>query len=380
MRIALAALLTLGVGCNRAPMQWPTSGWQTSAPAGQGLDPAALKTLDDAFARGDHGYVNSFLLIRHGHVVYEASYPHDYQSLFQSAPDQTRGAYNYYDPDWHPFYRGTALHTMQSVSKSVTSALIGIAIRRGQISGVDAKALPFFDGYTVASDPRRQSWTLRHLLTMTAGVQWEEIALPYTDPGNTCAAMEASQNWEQFVLNQPMSADPGTSFVYNSGATQLLSEVVRKSTGMHADAYAAEHLFRPLGITEYSWKHTPTGHADTEGGLYLMPRDLAKIGLLYLRDGVWEDTRILPVGWVTASTTAQVTTGGDPRGLDYGFQWWVERNAARASYAAVGYGGQRLVVIPDADIIAVFTGWTIFGTPPLDVRFAVERLRGMARP
>src|SRR5262249_29708238 len=132
------------------------------------------------------------------------------------------------------------------ISKSVTSALIGIAIRRGEIPGVDTNVLPYLDGYKVGDDPRRRSWTLRHLLTMTAGIEWEEVALPYTDMANNGALMGASTDWVQFVLDQRMAVDPGTTFVYNSGATQILSQVLKKATGMHADSYAAEHLFKPL--------------------------------------------------------------------------------------------------------------------------------------
>jgi CubicO group peptidase (beta-lactamase class C family) len=179
--LSILLLALLGSACRVESMSWPTTGWKTSTPADQGVDPAALKELDNEFARGDHGYIDGFLLIRHGYVVYEKSYEHNYDGLFSSAPDKTRGPYNYYDANWHPFYQGGTLHTMQSISKSVTSALIGIAIQRGEIPGVETNVLSYFDGYKILNDPRRRSWTLRHLLTMTAGIQWEEVALPYTD-------------------------------------------------------------------------------------------------------------------------------------------------------------------------------------------------------
>jgi CubicO group peptidase (beta-lactamase class C family) len=381
MRIVLILLLALlgTTACRAEPVSWPTTGWKTSTPADQGIDPTALNELDNEFAIGKHGYVDGFLLIRHGYVVHEKSYEHDYDDLFSSAPNKTRGPYNYYDPSWHPFYQGGTLHTIQSITKSVTSALVGIAIERGDIPGVESSVLSYFAEYKILDDWRRRAWTLRHLLTMTAGIQWEEVALPYSDPANTCALMEASTDWAQFVLDQPMATEPGHTFVYNSGATQLLSQVLKKATGMHADAYAAEYLFKPLGISDFHWKHTPTGHADTEGGLYLLPRDLAKIGYLYLHEGVWEGNRILPQGWVEASTTAQTSTGSDARGLDYGYLWWVERTPDGPAYVGLGYGGQRLVVVPELDFIAVFTGWNIYGTAPLDTRVALARLRRMVK-
>ena len=138
--------------------------------------------------------------------------------------------------------------------------------------------------------------------------------------------MEGKDDWVRYVLEQPMAEDPGKTFVYNSGATELLSYLIWKATGKQADDYAKEHLFAPLGI-EYFWKRTPKGLADTEGGLYLAPRDLAKIGHLYMKDGVWNGRRILPEGWARASTRA--ATRDDEKGYGYGYQWWVIPRGAR---------------------------------------------------
>ncbi len=352
---------------------FPTKGWPISRPAAEGLDAAVLDRLDAELSSGKHGYVDGLLVIRHGRVVYEKSYRHDYGKLFETAPDRVPGPYNYYDPAWYPYEHGSDLHTMQSVSKSVTSALVGIAIRRGEISGVDVKALPYFSGYRVAPDARRERMTLRDMLTMTAGIRWDETTIDYTDPANSCARMEASRDWIQFVLDQPMAAEPGSTFVYSSGVTELLSEVLRKATGKHADAYAAEHLFGPLGIERFYWKKTPSGHPDTEGGLYLRPRDLAKIGYLYLRDGVWDGKRILPEGWVRASTAPHADSSGDMARTKYGYQWWVLPGAP-AAFAGIGYGGQLLVVVPQRELIAVLTGWNIYDKPALTARFVLDRV------
>lgn len=356
------------------PASWPTKAWSTSTPEAQGLDPAALALLDREFREGRHGYVDGMLVVRHGQVVFERSYPQDYDRLFagRGAP----GLYNYYDPEWHPFWKRGQLHTMQSVSKSVTSALVAIAIRRGELPGVDAKLLPYLTAYEVKPDPRRDRITLRDVLTMTTGIRWDESSSSYTTATNDCALMEATEDWIQYVLDQPMAEEPGRQFVYNSGATQLLSHVIQKATGMPADDYAKRHLFGPLGI-EYSWKRTPKGLADTEGGLYLRPRDLAKLGLLYLRDGVWEGKRVLPEGWVRDSTAWHVPTSRVGRG--YGYKWWVlsrKGPGAYDAYAALGYGGQQLIVVPELELIAVFTGWNIYDKPALDPQLALERVLG----
>jgi len=357
-----------------APATWPTRTWPESTPKAEGMDPAPLDAFDRELAAGKSGYVDSMLVIRHGKVVYEKTYDHakDYARLFEGkgAP----GIYNYYDPGWHPYYKGTRLHTMQSVSKSVTSALIGIAIRRGEIPGVDVGVMPYFADFKIPPDLRRDRMKLRDVLTMTAGIRWDEESTEYTDPANNCAVMEGKEDWVRYVLEQPMAQEPGKVFVYNSGATELLSYLLWKATGKQADDYAKQHLFGPLGIDFY-WKRTPRGLADTEGGLYLAPRDLAKIGYLYLKDGVWDGKRILPEGWVAASTRASTRT---PDGsYSYGYQWWIMPGQGAGShdaYAGWGYGGQLLIVVPDLELLAVFTGWNIYDKPSLDPSFALSRV------
>jgi CubicO group peptidase (beta-lactamase class C family) len=354
---------------------WPTKGWKNATPESQGVDATALKALDAEIGSGAHGYIDGMLVIKNGFVVYEASYSHDYDALFE-APDGPRGPYNYYDPDWHPYYEKGPLHTMQSVSKSVTSALIGIAIGRGQIPGVDVKVLPYFSRFQTRKDPGWAAITLEDLLTMTSGIEWDESTVTYTDPRNSCARMEASDDWIQFVVGEPMAATPGERYVYNSGVTMLLAQILLEATGEHADVYAEKNLFGPLGIESYYWKKTPPGLLDCEGGLYLTPRDLAKIGYLYQHDGRWEGKRILPEGWVTASTKPAVTAD-DERGYKYGYQWWLLPNdGGKEPYvaAARGYGGQYLLVVPEHDLIAVFTGWNIYDKPPLNPKLALDRV------
>ncbi len=354
---------------------WPTKGWKTSTPEVQGLDPAVLKAFDAELGSGAHGYVDGMLVVKNGFVVYEASYTHDYDALFEKEGG-ARGPYNYYDPDWHPYYEKGPLHTMQSVSKSVTSALIGIAIGQGKIPGVEVKVLPYFARFQTREDPGWAAMTLGDLLTMTSGIEWDESTVTYTDPKNSCARMEASDDWIQFVVGEPMAATPGERFVYNSGVTMLLAQILLEATGDQADVYAEKHLFGPLGIDSYYWKKTPTGLLDCEGGLYLTTRDLAKIGYLYQHDGIWEGKRGLPEGWVAASTKPAVTAG-EESAYQYGYQWWLLPNdGGKAPYvaAARGYGGQYLLVVPERDLIAVFTGWNIYDQPALNPKLALHRV------
>jgi CubicO group peptidase (beta-lactamase class C family) len=371
-------MLGAALGTAGAEPAWPTRGWPLSSPEAEGLDAAALDALDAEFARGDHGFVDSMLVVRHGRLVYERGYRHDYAARFDPRRDGAPGVYNYYDPEWHPYHKGSELHTLQSVSKSVTSLLVGIAIGRGELPGVEAPLLDQLKAYKASGDPRQARMRIRHVLSMTTGIGWDEDSVPYTDPANSCARMEASRDWVQFVLDQPMAEEPGSRFVYNSGATQLLSAVLRQATGAPADDYAREQLFEPLGIARFHWKRTPTGLPDTEGGLYLAPRDLAKLGLLLLKDGVWEGRRLLPEGWVRDSTASSVgVEAAADKPYDYGFKWWLvpESTSWPRAIVALGYGGQRLIVVPSLDLVAVFTGWNVWERPALSAHLALARLR-----
>jgi len=376
MGLLLSAFVLAAAARFPAPQ---ADGWAESTPEREGLDRAALAAFDAELAAGKHGYVDSMLVIRHGRVAYEKTYDWSKEYVRLFAGKGAPGIYNYYDPGWHPYYKGTRLHTMQSVSKSVTSALVGIAIARGEIPGVDVKVMPYFRDFGIPPDPRRDAMTLRDVLTMTTGIRWDEESADYTDPRNNCAVMEGKDDWVRYVLEQPMAEQPGKAFVYNSGATELLSYLIWKTTGRQADDYAKEHLFGPLGI-DFHWKRTPKGLADTEGGLYLAPRDLAKLGELYMKDGVWRGKRILPKGWAADSVTPRVDTG--EKGFRYGYQWWVppasSTNGSKA-FAAWGYGGQFLFVVPELDVIAVFTGWNIYDKPELDPVLALGRLRNAIR-
>lgn len=360
--------------------EWPANEWKMATPESQHVDARVLDELDREFASGSHGNIDGMAVYRNGYLVYQKTYLNDYDRLF-SGSKEPPGQYNYHDPDWHPWFDHGELHTIQSISKSVTSALIGIAISRGEIPDIDIRAMPFFDGYETANDdPRRDAMTIRDLLTMTSGIDWDEGTTEYTDPKNSAAAMEASVDWVQYILDQPMRAAPGEEFEYNSGITVLLAHILLQATGEHADDYAREHLFGPLGIEDFYWKKTPTGLVDTEGGLYLKPEDLAKIGYLYLNEGLWNGQRIFDDDWVEATMHPSV----DVPGWDahYGFQWWLlpyEGGTKQWAYTGLGYGGQRLLVIPEYDLIAVFTGWNIDDIPSLDSRFALERVLNSVR-
>ena len=361
-----------------------TNEWPVAEPNAVGLDPTALAALDADIGAGKYGLVDTMLIIRDGKQVLARSYSHDYGKIYGDLAKHegplnhdVSGPYNYFSTEFHPFYQHSDLHTMQSVSKTVTSITIGIAIGRKEFpADLDTPILKYFDGYNIANlDERKRRITLRHLLTMTAGFQWNED-LPYNDPKNSADVMEATHDWVQYVINQPMAAEPGKVFVYSSGVTQLLSHIFKKATGKNVDAYAADYLFQPLGI-RYHWKHSPTGLPDTEGGLYISSASLAKIGFLFLKSGMWEGKRIVPVDWVKASVTSAMSVEDEGRRWGYGFQWWLQpygKSPERFAWAARGFGGQELRVVPEHDLILVFTGWDILPSSPEPRHDQLERV------
>ena len=346
--------------------------WPVVKPAAVGLEAGALASLDADIAAGKYGLVDSLLVIRDGKQALARSYPHDYENIYAELARRDgplnhdmNGPYNYFNTQFHPYYRHTSMHTMQSVSKTVTSITIGIAMGRKEFPvDLDAPVLKYFDDYRIANlDERKQRITLRNLLTMTAGFEWNED-LPYNDPKNSCDVMEANYDWVQYVINQPMAAEPGKVFVYSSGVTQLLSHIFKKATGKNVDDYAAQYLFQPLGIS-YHWKQTPTGLPDTEGGLYISPASLAKIGYLFLKNGQWQGRQIVPEEWVKNSVKSAITVEDEGRHWGYGFQWWLHpwgNSLEKSAWAARGLGGQELRVVPEYNLIVVSTGWDLL--PP----------------
>lgn len=382
--VVLLSLHLMGCGAeSSSPVvsdgSYPGETWPVSTPEAEGIDPAAIDEIHADMEAGKYGLIDHFLLIRNGRVVADYHYEQDYESIAANY-DTTNHQYNYDHPAWHPYYRDTKLHTMQSVTKSVTSAAFGIAVDEGLLNDVQSPAMSLFEGYQQDfSDGRRNSVKLEDLLTMRSGIDWNEM-ISYDDSTNSCVLMEASDEWIQFVLDQPMREEPGTVFDYNSGASVLLGKLVRIGTGKRIDDWAREKLFEPIGIDEFYWKITPDGEVDTEGGLYLTTHDLARIGYLFLRDGQWNGRQIISQDWTSVSTSpvvADTYPDSEDINVGYGYQWWVPDQADGKTqiFAANGYGGQFLLVAPEYDIVAVFNGWNTHEAPEMSTwRTLQERI------
>jgi CubicO group peptidase (beta-lactamase class C family) len=301
---------------------WPTRQWPTSTPEEQGMDPAALAKLVEF---GTSRSFDSLLIVRHGKIVLDA----------------------YYAP-----YAADIPHITNSATKAVIGSLMGIASQDGLLDSADHKLLDFFADRSVANvDERKKAITVQSLLDMTSGIDWEE---PLSGRPVSMIAMERSPDWIKFILDRQMSSAPGDIFNYNSGNSHLLSAIITKLTGLNASDYAKARLFGPLGISTWNWRRDPQGISTGGYGLALLPRDMAKIGYLYLRHGEWEGKPLVPRGWVerTSDATVNMNSKREPELRYSNFFWALPKKQV---YMAVGYHCQVIMVFPKLDIVAVTT-------------------------
>ncbi|MBR0757215.1 serine hydrolase [Bradyrhizobium jicamae] len=307
----------------RAETVWPTAQWQTSTPEEQGMDSAALEKL---VASGIPRSFDSLLVTRHGRIVLDA----------------------YYAP-----YTADMPHVINSSTKAVVATLLAMAYKDGLLDRLDHPAMDFFSDRNIANlDERKKAITVQHLLNMTSGLEWDEGYVGGRE--QSMRDMTASSDWVQFILDRPMAHAPGEVFYYNSGGSQLLSAIVGKITGKNTADYAQEKLFGPLGIARPAWRRDPQGVPTGGFGLAMRPRDMARIGYLYLRKGAWDGKQLLPADFLAAVNHATVDMKArfEPA-LRYADQFWALPD--KPVFMSVGYHCQVVMVLPERDIVAVMT-------------------------
>jgi len=307
--------------------------WEISTPSEQGLDPMLVAKVYYNAAELETLY--SLLVVKNGYLIAE-----DY---FNEGSIEQKDR-------------------LQSVTKSYTSALVGIALEQGYLSSVDQKMLDFFPEVAdQITDPRKEQITIRDLLQMRAGYPWEE-----TDP--TLWDGLLSGHYPPLIEEFPLVADPGTEFNYSNLSSNWLGIIVDRATGMNLKAYAEENLFLPLGVEAGEWGTDAEGHNNGCGDLHLTARHAAKFGLLYLNDGVCEGNQVVPAKWVYDSLQRYSedinVTGGFPanwglsfRDVGYGYQWWSARVGEHHFDIAWGHGGQLIVLLDDLDMVIVVTSY-----------------------
>jgi CubicO group peptidase (beta-lactamase class C family) len=339
----------------KGPYQKPPvtgDGWVTASLSEVGMDDKPILELLNMLAKPEGRTIDSLLVVKDGKLVLETYYPGDDITVTDRL-SFTRKDFN----------RDTQ-HCLASASKSVTSILFGIAVDQGKISDLDEKMFANFPEYVGLSDEEKGEITLQQMLTMTSGIPWDE-SYSFNDARNDLGHMAFfSPDPVRYVLEKPLTSKPGEMWVYNSGTTNLLGEILHLKTGTPLVEYGRDNLFDPLGITSFEWLSFPASPqmAVASSLLYLKPRDMAKIGQLYLQQGNWNGKQIVSPQWVQESTAISVQLpidyGPAFQNIGYGYQWWHGRFAygdTDTIYAA-GWGGQFIFIMPEIKTVVVTTG------------------------
>ena len=362
-------------------------GWQTGAPEDVGLSSEPLEAMTEALRRDEYPNVHAVLIAKGGRLIYEEHFE-------GTAWLWTDGQMEAISAE---FDRETLLE-VRSVTKSVTSAVFGIALESGAIASVDESVFDYFPDYADLATSEKQGISLHHLLTMSAGFEWTEVLEDWDDE----QLLYANPDPAGFMLSRPLESEPGARWTYNGGLTTLLGLVIGRATGESFGEFARDRLFKPLGITDVEWGWQGTAEdpipaedgstyvsaccrmawedveelrwegtdpwasfASPSAGLWIRPRDLLKIGSLYLNGGRWNGRPVLTEEWVEQSLVNQIDRpdsleehgeGASSR-RGYGYQWWHDRYelpyGALTVHAAYGNGGQRIWIVPELELVAV---------------------------
>ena len=360
----------LAAGCNAdqvstysyQPPVAMADGLEVGTLARAGMDAGLLAEVVAGIENGRYGEIHSMLIFKDNRLVFEEYFPgHDYQ---------------WNDPNFHGEWvnwNWEKEHNIHSVGKSITSACVGIAIDAGFIESVNQSIFDYLPDYQHLKTDGKDQITIEHLLTMTAGLAWDEWGTSYSDEGNDVIALWLDcHDPIACILEKPLVSEPGTEFTYSGGNMVLLGEIIKNATGMDIEAFSALYLFAPLGIepVEWSWINDDVIYAG--GDQYLTPREMLKFGVTYLDDGMWDGQQIVPKQWVAHSATPYpgISWRNNPlnpippddgtwgrRG--YAYTWWTHEFSHAGekipSYWATGFGGQKIIIFPDQDAVVVFT-------------------------
>jgi CubicO group peptidase (beta-lactamase class C family) len=326
--------------------------WGKLSPAEAGFADDMEARLDKAVAEKRIWNIHSVIVARNGRLVLERYF---------DGQDDARGK-----PLGVVSFKPDTLHDLRSASKSIVGLLYGIALAAGKVPTPEQPLTNSFPEYSdLFADPGRSQWTVHHVLSMTMGTDWDELSIAYTDPANSEIAMDRAPDRYRYVLGRPIVMEPGKRWTYNGGATALLGRIITAGTGKSLHDFAREVLFDPLGIGPTDWFKGKDGELIAASGIRMTPRDLARIGQLMLRGGVWDDRVVVPAEWI-ARCTSPVVPIDEVR--EYGYQWYLGRvgfetpaaprwNRSRLEryWSAAGNGGQRLLVFPGLDLLVAVT-------------------------
>ncbi len=314
------------------PPEQRNDGWPVSSLAAEAIDTALIEEFIEKARSRVYNWVHTVHIVRNGKLVLEAF-------LYRSFINQR--------------------HELQSCTKSVTSTLIGLAIDKGMIPSVEVPLFDFFPDYAHLSDEGKMKIKLHHTLTMSMGLDWNEGDIPPYDPDNDNYIVRYGGNFLQHLLGKPLVYEPGIFWYYNSGGSMALGAIIYRVSGLHTDQFADKYLFEPLGIEDYDWWYIDEGYPHTGGGLSMHQRDMAKLGQLYLDNGVWQGQRILSEEWVKNASRRWIGSRIEGRDTGYGYQWWTYTFSINGeqvdSFFAAGAGGQYIFVVRSKNLVVVFT-------------------------
>jgi CubicO group peptidase (beta-lactamase class C family) len=327
----------------QAPMAH-SDGWNTARADSVGVDAAGLAAMTAALRAAPELGLHAVLIERDGKLIYEEYF---------EGPDERWG-----QPLGKVAMTMETRHDLRSVTKSVVSALVGIARSEGAIASLDQPLVAWFPEYPELDTPDSRRVTLAHALSMTSGFAWNEDVVPYSDPRNDEIRMTRAPQPLRYVLSRPFATEPGRDFKYNGGLTQAMAAVVQRATKTPFQAYARAKLFEPLGISDVEWSGTLGDMPSAASGLRLRPRDLAKFGSLYLHGGQWNGKQVMPADWIDLSTRRHVRHPPPPGAtgeFGYGYFWWYvctpTPGGLTEARVAVGLGGQRIIVYPGLNMV-----------------------------
>ncbi len=301
--------------------------WENVSPESQDIDPECLEQMDVYIEENDLA-IHSIIIYKNGTIPFE----------------------EYYDP-----FNKISLHNLKSTSKGIISALIGIALEEGFIDNLDESIFTYLTDYNVDTTGKSDI-TIRHLLTMTSGLEWKENGL------NSMYTFFVSKRIVKRTLDLDLEDEPGTTFNYNTGLTHLLSAIITEASGMSTLEFAQKYLFEPLGIENIVWDKDREGYYIGGSELFLTPRAMTKFGVMYLNDGKYQGQQIVPEYWVNESTTTQVQGSAFGADIQYGYLWWLDIENPLFTYLqdnkrflAMGARGQRIFIDPEQDVVVVIT-------------------------
>ena len=341
-------MLVFAAGCFSQTVEYTyqipetyNDGWEVSSLQAEGIDVEPIEEISAQIRDWDTiDHVLSLLIVKNGKLVHEI---------------------------YSPYCQRNTLHVLASITKTVTSTLIGIAIDQGFIQSIDSKVYDLIPEYRdEITDQKFKEISLKHIMTMTSGLDWNE-RVSYNNPDNDEFQMVERDNWMKYVASKRLIAAPGKWYNYNTGSIHLLSAVLKSVSGLYAHQFAEKYLLHPMGIYGYQWNMDPMGYpctGGTDGGIGLRTRDVAKFGWLFLREGTWKEKRIISEQWIKEAPTNYTKLSGRRR---YAYNWFsgsMTVNGKIFDYIATfGYGGQTLYLVQEYDLILVITCELAESTP-----------------